>query len=85
MSGGKLKIAHLNARSMRPPDKFYDLQNIVSGAGLDIICVTESWLDSSISDSEISILGYRVIRHDRGTRRGGGLLFISITLSLTRF
>ncbi|KAI5717914.1 hypothetical protein M8J77_013445 [Diaphorina citri] len=62
---GKCSIAHLNAHSMRPPNKFYELENIFLGSGCDIICVTESWLDSSISDSEISMLGYRVIRNDR--------------------
>ncbi|KAI5722617.1 hypothetical protein M8J76_011065 [Diaphorina citri] len=62
---GKLSVAHLNARSMRPTDKFVELSNILTGTGCDIFCVTESWLDSTITDSEISILGYRVIRNDR--------------------
>ncbi|KAI5723157.1 hypothetical protein M8J76_002202 [Diaphorina citri] len=70
---GKLSVAHLNARSMRPTDKFVELSNILTGTGCDIFCVTESWLDSTITDSEISILGYRVIRNDRVGRRGGGV------------
>ncbi|KAI5707997.1 hypothetical protein M8J77_014311 [Diaphorina citri] len=70
---GKLSVAHLNARSMHPTDKFVELSNILTGTGCDIFCVTESWLDSTITDSEISILGYRVIRNDRVGRRGGGV------------
>ena len=38
------------------------------------IGVTETWLDSSISDSEIDLLGYSVHRLDRrNDRRGGGV------------
>ena len=39
----------------------------------DIICVVESWLDSDITDSEISIQGFSIIRLDR-CRHGGGVL-----------
>ena len=39
----------------------------------DIICVVESWLCTDISDLEISIQGYSVIRLDRN-RHGGGVL-----------
>ena len=38
-----------------------------------VICVVESWLDSSIEDVEISIQGYQIVRLDR-TRHGGGLV-----------
>ncbi|KAI5722347.1 hypothetical protein M8J76_007154 [Diaphorina citri] len=79
---GKVTIAHLNAHSIRPPSKFFELQNIVSGTGLSVICVTESWLDPSISDSEISIPGYRVVRNDRVGRRGGGVaIYLNNTFS----
>ncbi|KAI5708905.1 hypothetical protein M8J76_014199 [Diaphorina citri] len=78
---GKCSIAHLNAHSMRPPNKFYELENIFLGSGCDIICVTESWLDSSISDSEISMLGYRVIRNDRVTREAF-LLMVNFQLAV---
>ncbi|KAI5731371.1 hypothetical protein M8J77_008987 [Diaphorina citri] len=69
---GKLSVAHLNTRSMRPPSKFPEFTNIILGSGLDIICVTESWLDPSISNAEVSLLGYRMIRHDR-VGKGGSL------------
>ncbi|KAI5714781.1 hypothetical protein M8J77_005490 [Diaphorina citri] len=70
---GKLSVAHLNTRSMRPPSKFPEFTNIILGSGLDIICVTESWLDPSISNAEVSLLGYRMIRHDRVGKGGGGI------------
>uniref|UniRef100_A0A8D9DUG8 Endonuclease/exonuclease/phosphatase domain-containing protein n=1 Tax=Cacopsylla melanoneura TaxID=428564 RepID=A0A8D9DUG8_9HEMI len=70
---GKFSLSHLNVRSMKSHEKFYDFQNIFLGSGCDIICVTESWLDSSIPDSEISFLGYRTVRLDRVGRKGGGI------------
>uniref|UniRef100_A0A8D9AX67 Endonuclease/exonuclease/phosphatase domain-containing protein n=1 Tax=Cacopsylla melanoneura TaxID=428564 RepID=A0A8D9AX67_9HEMI len=79
----ELKIAHFNARSMRSDDKFSELLDIVSGVGLDIICITESWLNDSISDSDISILGYRVIRKDRvhGVGHGGIVIYLNNSFS----
>uniref|UniRef100_A0A8D8QD54 RNA-directed DNA polymerase from mobile element jockey n=1 Tax=Cacopsylla melanoneura TaxID=428564 RepID=A0A8D8QD54_9HEMI len=79
---GKLSLAHLNARSFKSDDKFDDLLNIFLGTGFDIICVTESWLDNSILDSEIFIPGYRVTRQDRVGRPGGGVaVYLNDTFS----
>ena len=38
----------------------------------DIIAFNETWLDLSISDGEVKIYGYDLIRKDR-TRKGGGV------------
>ena len=38
-----------------------------------VICVVQSWLDSSIEDVEISIQGYKTVRLDCN-RHGGGLV-----------
>uniref|UniRef100_A0A8D8M2K6 Endonuclease/exonuclease/phosphatase domain-containing protein n=1 Tax=Cacopsylla melanoneura TaxID=428564 RepID=A0A8D8M2K6_9HEMI len=79
---GKLSIMHFNARSICPPDKFTDLESVVSGTGLDIVCVNESWLKPGISNAEISIPGYRVSRSDRVGRRGGGVaVYLNETFS----
>ena len=45
----------------------------------DIVNINETWLNDKISDSEIYITGYNLLRHDRGLdehgtiKRGGGL------------
>ena len=44
-----------------------------------ILCITESWLTSYISDNLVGIRGYDVFRNDRcddplDTRRGGGTI-----------
>ncbi|KAI5731016.1 hypothetical protein M8J77_003291 [Diaphorina citri] len=69
----KLSIFHLNAHSIRPPVKYIEIKEIFSDTSADIICITESWLDSSISNSEVSLQGYNLIRNDRLGKRGGGV------------
>ena len=62
---------YFNARSLFP--KLDDLRLICSAYSPDIVCIVETWLDGVISDSEISVQGYTIVRLDR-TRHGGGLL-----------
>lgn len=64
-------LAHFNCRSiMAHIDElrltFQDIRPLFIG-------ISETWLDDSISDSEIELSGYSVYRHDRKNRRGGGV------------
>ena len=53
--------------------KYDELLVFASSIRPDVIALTESWTNSSISDSQISIPGYSSpIRHDRGDERKGG-------------
>lgn len=62
-----------NARSLR--NKLSELQAIMSVKRISLAFVTESWLDSSISDSLIDpSADYSIYRHDRAMRVGGGVL-----------
>ena len=45
---------------------------IANKTNASIIGITESWLDNTVNDSEISIPGYCVVRRDRD-RNGGGV------------
>ena len=47
----------------------------------DLICITESWLGSGISNSEISIQSYFVIRLDRNRDEGGVLFYVNSVFS----
>ena len=40
---------------------------------LHILAFTETCLDNSISDSEVSLPGYSIFRSDRTNGRGGGI------------
>ena len=50
------------------------LCDIAYGYDLDIICLTETWLNESISNLEILPYGYNIFRNDRHNRKGGGTL-----------
>lgn len=43
---------------------------------IDIGCFTETWLDDKISDEEVAIPGYEIIRRDRNRRGGGVAVYI---------
>ena len=50
-------------------------QDLVYGENLDVITITETWLNDKIFDNEILPNGYNIIRKDRpGKKRGGGVL-----------
>ena len=65
-----LKIAHLNVCSIRNKiDELRVLQNICR---FDIIAITETHLDSSISNNVLYIDGMKIFRRDRTKRKGSG-------------
>lgn len=64
-------ILYYNARSILP--KLDCLNLAISLYHPHIICIVESWLCQDISDSELFISGYQLIRSDRN-RHGGGIL-----------
>lgn len=60
------------------------LQDIVYGLDLDVIFLTETWLNESIMDHEILPRAYNICRCDRVGRVGGGVMTaIKSTLSST--
>ena len=65
-----LHFLHLNARSLLP--KISELKIIAEKSRAAVISVTETWLDSSVTDQEIAIENYCVIPKDRN-RNGGGV------------
>jgi hypothetical protein len=65
-----LVFVHLNARSLI--NKVDQLRILAESTKASIIGVTETWLDNTISDSEISIPDFSIVRNDRD-RHGGGV------------
>jgi exonuclease III len=50
-------------------------QDFFYAENLDIVSVTETWLNDNVSDNEILPSGYNIIRKDRPpNKRGGGVL-----------
>ena len=64
------KFAHLNAQSI--VNKIDEIRLLLCDKAFQVFAVSESWLVSSILDSEVSVPGYTLIRNDRKARQGGG-------------
>ena len=65
-----LHFVHVNARSILP--KISELRLIAANSKAAVIGVSETWLDDSVNDSEVSIDNYNIYRKDR-SRNGGGV------------
>ena len=72
----KLKIISTNARSLN--SKIEELKAMAADLSPDVIAVTETWTNPSISSSYLNICGYKLIaRNDRADTlngRGGGIV-----------
>src|SRR3989441_2022907 len=69
-----VKCIYFNARSI--VNKQAELKLLITEEDLDIIGITETWLNDKISDEELNIRGYTLIRNDRNDNiksRGGGV------------
>ena len=64
----------MNARSLLP--KMSELKLIASNSTAAMISITETWLDNSVSDAEINIENYTVVRRDRNRNGGGVCVYI---------
>ena len=62
----------INARSLR--NKLLDFQAVVYTRKIDIVIVSETWLDNTVPDYEILPNGYTIFRKDRIGRRGAGMV-----------
>ena len=65
---------HLNTRSLLP--KMFENRLLANKTNASIIGITESWLDNTVNDSEISIPGYCVVRRDRDRNGGGFCVYV---------
>ena len=71
-----LKIAHLNVRSLRNKLDLISFE-LVNKKLFDVLTFSETWLDESISDSEVKLDGYNMFRRDGpGNCQGGVLIYL---------
>ena len=71
-----LECAYINARSIANKKK--ELELYLNEENIDIMGISETWLNESITDSEMNINGYTFLRRDRNNmqkKRGGGVAF----------
>ena len=71
--GKNITIAHLNVRSLKNREHFVQVKQLILDNQYKIFAVSESWLNSNVSNAEVQIEGYNLIRHDRLRKSGGGV------------
>ncbi len=69
-----LHFIHLNARSLLP--KISELKIVAQRTTAAVISISETWLDETITNQEIQIDNYSVVRSDRSRNGGGVCMFI---------
>ena len=71
-----IRICHANVRSLQPSDRHVKLDEIHKTLCIDekfdVICITETWLDETITDLDVCLQDYQIFRKDRN-RHGGGV------------
>lgn len=72
-SGKNITIVHLNVRSLKNREHFVQVKQLILDNQHKIFAVSESWLNSNVSNAEVHIEGYKLIRHDRLEKAGGGV------------
>ena len=77
----KLKIAHINSRSLL--SCFDEVNLLIVEKNIDILCISETWLESNIPDRLVNINGFTLFRNDGG-RGGGTCMYVRNNLKSTK-
>jgi hypothetical protein len=67
------KLVHLNIRSLRNTAHLTQLKEFLSKTKTEALTLSETWLNTTITNAEIFIEGYTLYRQDRLNKRGGGV------------
>ena len=72
------KVGYLNVNRLL--NKLDSVKELIDKYSSDILALSKIWLTSEISDSEISIMGYSIVRKDRqdSSKACGGGVFIYV-------
>ena len=74
-----MRLAHLNVRSLVP--SLDDVNILLEDNDIDILCITETWLQPDLDSRFLIFPGYKIVRADRPARdgsnvRGGGICIL---------
>ena len=69
-----LIVAHLNVCSLFK--NIEEIRHILTENHIHILCLCETRLDDSITNAEMSVHGYRLVRRDRNRNGGGVIVYI---------
>ena len=72
-SNNNVTVAHLNARSVKCRDHFIQVKQTVLENKFDVLTISESWSDNSVTNLELEIPGYDLYRVYRYDKKGSGV------------
>ena len=72
-SFNKIKLSHLNVQSIRNRNHLIQVRELVVDKKIDILALSETWLNSSTTNAEVKIQEYNIYRLDRKHKKGGGV------------
>ena len=83
-----ISLCHVNIQSLYLKSENYKRRKIdeiesilVNDHSMDIICLSETWLNDTIPDTSVDIKGYKIHRHDRvGHRACGAGMYVNLAL-----
>ena len=67
----KVSVAHLNTQSINNRNHLLQVRNLMTEKEYGILAV--SWFNSPVTNAEVEIEGYKLIRLDRPKHRAGGV------------
>ena len=67
-----LHCYYRNVRSIRSNTKLNELKDVVYSNKFDIVAISETWLTSDVTDSELLPWGYDIFRYDRKISSNSG-------------
>ena len=73
-------MGHLYANSLL--SKIEELRTLAINTNISVLGITETKLDNTVSNEELKIDGYNLLRSDRNKNGGGGLFATSIIILL---
>lgn len=78
---GRIKVGHINTRSLYC--HIDEVKLLINKYNFDFLGISESWLNSNISNAAVSIPGYGILRRDRLFGWGGVALYYKINLTVS--
>ena len=77
LNNAGLKFLHLNVNRLVTIDanKFHEIRHLLStNDNIDVICLSETFLNDSFDENQFILNGYQQFRRDRKNQEGGGIL-----------
>ena len=62
--------------------KLDELRGLTETESPDVICIVETWLSSDVSDNELVISDYQILRRDRDCHGGGVMMYVHSSLAV---